>query len=260
MQRLSSRIWPRGWHPGGLGWWLGRGVGRRTEEVAVFWSGRELSGWASIEDAHDATLDVDPEVPAAAAALLEWLGDAAESALAPRRGLFRGVAGSEYRLPTGYAIRATEGGEMEERIEVHRAAWLPAALPYAPGQVPDFPPGAVSNFTAEVYERVRSLWLYDPEFDLVAVAPDGELAACCIGWFDRTAGVTEIEPLGVRPGHRRLGLAGALCLEIAARTAARGGAQVFINVEPSEAYPASSAAYMKAGFEVKQYGSVPLRP
>jgi len=256
MQRLSSRIWPRGWHPVGLGWWLGRGTEPLTEKVAVFWSGNELTGWASTEAGHGATLDVDPAAADAWAALLEWLGDAAESALQPRRALWRGVNDSAYSLPAGYSIRATRPDESAARVEVHRAAWLPAALPYAPGHAPEFPPDATSNFTADVYDRVRSLWLYDRDLDLVAEAPDGVLAACCIAWFDPSSGATEIEPLGVRPEHRRLGLAGALCLEVAARTAARGGREVFINVEPSEAYPASSAAYLKAGFESKQYGSV----
>jgi GNAT superfamily N-acetyltransferase len=259
MQRLSSRIWPEGWHPGGLGWWLGR-FDKAADDVAVYRAGGDVVGWASIADEHDATLDVDPGAPDAAAALLEWLGDAAQSALKPRRALWRGVDAAEYGLPPGYAVRATRADEVAERVEVHRAAWLPAALPYAPGHQPDFPPGATSNFTGEVYERVRSLWLYDPELDLVAEAPDGTLAACCIGWFDPAIGVTEIEPLGVRPEHRRLGLAGALCLEVAKRTASRGGREVFINAEPSEEYPASSAAYLKAGFELKQYGSVLRRP
>ncbi|MFP5321086.1 MAG: GNAT family N-acetyltransferase, partial [Acidimicrobiia bacterium] len=86
--------------------------------------------------------------------------------------------------------------------------------------------------------------------DLVAVSSDeGELAACCIAWFDPSTGVCEIEPLGVVPEHRRHGLAIALCLEVASLVADRGGTSVYINAQPEPGYVASTAAYFAAGFE-----------
>jgi ribosomal protein S18 acetylase RimI-like enzyme len=58
---------------------------------------------------------------------------------------------------------------------------------------------------------------YRPELDLVAAAPDGQLAAFCVGWLspeDRTA---QIEPVGVAPGFQGLGLGRSLLLEMLAR-------------------------------------------
>ncbi|MGC2174407.1 MAG: GNAT family N-acetyltransferase [Acidimicrobiales bacterium] len=85
-------------------------------------------------------------------------------------------------------------------------------------------------------------------------ASDGSLAACCIVWWDPAIGVAEIEPLGVVPAHRRLGLAGALCAEAGARVAARGGRTVFINSSPDPAYPTPNATYAAIGFELIERG------
>jgi GNAT superfamily N-acetyltransferase len=80
------------------------------------------------------------------------------------------------------------------------------------------------------------------------------LAACCIVWWDPAIGVAEVEPLGVVPAHRRLGLAGVLCMEAAARVEARGGHTVYINSSPDPAYPAPNAAYAAAGFRLVERG------
>ncbi|MGH9106102.1 MAG: GNAT family N-acetyltransferase [Acidimicrobiales bacterium] len=106
----------------------------------------------------------------------------------------------------------------------------------------------------DFYDHVRSTWLYDPSLDLVVQAPDASLAACCIVWWDPAIGVAEIEPLGVVPAHRRLGLAGALCIEAAAQVGARGGHTVYINSSPDPAYPAPNATYAAVGFELVERG------
>src|SRR5437016_3415880 len=220
---------------------------------------------------------VDPSRPDVARAIVEWLVDAAKApqltievanddhalgTALDRVGFTRQAdAGSGHgmRRPVltvapppvaGYSVRAVQPGETGARVEVHRAAWRPASLPWHRGHQPPTDPDATSSFTREGYEAVRNTWLYDPGFDLVAVAPDGSLAACCIAWLDPSTGVAEIEPLGVAPNHRRRGLAGALCLEVAARVGRAGGHEVFINTSPSDAYPAPAGAYAKAGFEV----------
>jgi GNAT superfamily N-acetyltransferase len=117
----------------------------------------------------------------------------------------------EPRLPDGYAIRHLSGeGELDAYCAMHRDA-----------------------FGTEYMTAERRLPLlrdpgYDPELDLVAVAPDGELAAfvyCSVdaeenarlplaqGWTD---------PVGTRPAHRRRGLSTALVLEGFRRLRARG--------------------------------------
>jgi GNAT superfamily N-acetyltransferase len=122
-------------------------------------------------------------------------------------------------------------------------------IPFIDGRAVD--PAAESSFTVTAYEAVRGAWLYDRSLDLVAVADDdGHLAACCIAWFDPATRVCEIEPLGVVPEDRRRGLAIALCLEVAALVAARGGTTVYINAQPEPGYVASTSAYSAAGFEL----------
>jgi GNAT superfamily N-acetyltransferase len=162
-------------------------------------------------------------------------------------GMFRGARGVESPTPAGFSIRATRPDERDARIGVHRAAWKPARQPWHDGRVVD--PQAESSFDAAEYRAVRDTWLYAPELDLVAVAPDQTLAGCCIAWFDPATGVAEIEPLGVAPEHRRNGLAVAMCHEVAARVDAAGGTSVFINTESRPEYPAPYAAYTRAGFE-----------
>jgi ribosomal protein S18 acetylase RimI-like enzyme len=53
---------------------------------------------------------------------------------------------------------------------------------------------------------------YRPERELVAVAPGGQLAGTVVLWTDELNGVGQIEPVGVRPAFRRIGLARALLL------------------------------------------------
>ena len=274
MQQLASRLWPSGWHPGGLGWGLSWQTVAESVVVAVDGDG-SIVGFAGRggdeithvaqdrDDVADALvawlLDVDPAAP-----ITVWDGaDALARAVVraglapvgrePWSGMVLDVAPARVREDPrrrveGYVIRPVGAGETAARVEVHRAAWKPSSIPYTDGRVID--PAAESSFTEEAYAAVRGAWRYDRSLDLVAVTGDGGFAACCIAWLDPATGVCEIEPLGVAPEHRRRGLAVALCLEVAALVADRGATQVFLNTQPQPGYVASSAAYAAAGFEL----------
>ena len=290
VQRLASRGWPSGWHPGGLGWALARNALADEVVVACDRDGAVI-GWASRggHDIGEFHAQVDRGRAEAAAALVGWMvgraprssrskiavwDGADELAAEVQRagfaascrgwaGMFRDVDGAERdprRTVAGYTIRAVRESarELEARVAVHRRAWRPASLPYVDGRSVD--PDAESPFTAEAYDAVRSTWLYDAELDLVAVASDGELAACCISWFDPATGAAEVEPLGVAPEHRRRGLAVALSLETAARTEALGGSQVFVNTTPRADYPAPASAYTQAGFQLVERATTYVLP
>lgn len=275
MQRLASRLWPSGWHPGGLGWGLSRlalagsvVVATDNDGSIIGFAGRGGDEITHVErhrdDVADALvrwlLEVDEHAP-----ITVWDGaDALTRAVSrarlelvgrePWSGMFLDVAavrGDPRRHVHGYTIRPVGPDEIGRRIEVHRAAWKPSSIPYVDGRPVD--PAAESSFTAAAYELVRGAWLYDRSLDLVAVAEDdkgGRFGACCIAWFDPATGVCEIEPLGVAPEHRRRGLAIALCLEVAHLVADRGGTHVYINSQPQPGYIASSSAYFAAGFEL----------
>jgi GNAT superfamily N-acetyltransferase len=279
VQQLASRLWPAGPHPGGLGWSAATGQLPANVIVAAEASG-SVAGWAGYSGAA-VELQADPARPEAARMLIEWAvanaagpelrvtvydgdecarwavtgaGFTADPAAGPAAGMLRSARGHGPVLPDGYRIRSVRPDELDARVEVHRAAWRPLTLPW-PGDVPAGVTAEVtSRVTPAMHERVRGTWLYDESRDLVVEAPDGTLAGCCIVWWDPATGSAEIEPLGVVPGHRHKGLAGALCLDAAARVAALGGTQLFINTWPDPAYPAPAAAYLAAGFQVVSRG------
>ena len=273
MQRLASRLWPSGWHPGGLGWGLSRSALAASVVVAedddgsiVGFAGRGGDEITHVEQGRDDVADalvawllhVDGDAP-----ITVWDGADALARAVSRTGLapvgrepwsgmvldVAAVRGDPRRHVDEYAIRPVHADEDAARVEVHRAAWKPSSIPYVDRRSVD--PAAESSFTAAAYESVRGAWLYDRSTDLVAVDRDtGRFAACCIAWFDPATGVCEIEPLGVAPEHRRRGLAIALCLEVANIVDERGGSTVYINTQPEPGYVASSSAYFAAGFEL----------
>ena len=285
MQRLASRLWPSGWHPGGLGWGLSRHALADSVVVAidddgsiVGFAGRGGDEITHVErdrdDVADALvtwlLEIDEKAP-----ITVWDGADALARAASRAGLepvgrepwsgmlldVAAVRDDPRRRVDGYSIRPVRAVETAARVEVHRAAWKPSSIPYIDERPVD--PDAESSFTLAAYESVRGAWLYDGSLDLVAVADDdnnGRLGACCIAWFDRATGVCEIEPLGVAPEHRRRGLAIALCLEVANVVDERGGAHVYINAQPEPGYVASSSAYFAAGFELVERATTYAAP
>jgi GNAT superfamily N-acetyltransferase len=226
MQRLVSMIWPQGRHPGGLAWSV---TTDQVEDLTLIEDGNELVDFTWQEDGnqhtsatpleHFMTRDATDDVPAA---------------------------------PDGYHVRSVRDDELTARVEVHRAAWNPHHLPWHRDHRPSYPPEARSGHTLDIYHRVRRAWMYDPALDLVAVAPDGSFAGCCIAWLDPRTGIAEIEPLGVTPPHRRRGVAQALCHEATCRVARAGGRQLIINQWPNPRYPAPAGAYAKAGFELDE--------
>ena len=273
VQRLASRLWPQGWHPGGIGWAMARG--QLADEVVIVEVGGEPVAWVALgaDGPHAVLAVVDPAHAGAAESVAGLLSErgthfaieatpesagllkALESrglALCrgePVLGMRRSAVDEWLELPAGYAVRAVDPErERGARVDVHRAAWRPGSLPFATER-PDVDPEATSSFTTSDYDAVRAAWLYDPQLDLVVVAPNGDFAGCCIAWYDAATGVAEIEPMGVVPEHRGHGLAVAMCQAVTARVYAMGGRELFINTGPRSEYPAPGRAYTKAGFE-----------
>jgi len=104
------------------------------------------------------------------------------------------------QLPEGFHIRTMGGeAELEAYVALHRAAF------------------GTENMTVEYRRTIMNVPSYIPELDLVAVAPDGQLAAFCVCQIfpddaPRAGGTKEgwTDPLGTHPDFRRLGLAKAL--------------------------------------------------
>lgn len=134
-------------------------------------------------------------------------------------------------LAAGYTVRAL-GDETELPARSRLARHL-----LVPGEPEDHP------HDWAWYRSVQRAPLYRRDLDLVAEAPDGELAACATVWFDDVTRSAAFEPVGVHPNYQRLGLGQALVAE-GLRRAALLGATLAI----AESVPATDALYTAAGF------------
>lgn len=106
------------------------------------------------------------------------------------------------QLPPGFTIRPMGGeAEVEAYVALHQAAF------------------GTENMTVDYRRTIMSAPDYLPELDLVAVAPNGDLAAFCVCQIfpddsPRAGGKKEgwTDPVGTHPNYQRLGLARALIL------------------------------------------------
>ena len=141
---------------------------------------------------------------------------------------------AQHTLPAGFTIRRLAGeAEVPAYVELHRAAF------------------ESKNMTVEWRARTLRRPEYIPDLDLVAVAPDGCLAAFCIGWLDTRSATGpggQIEPMGVRADQRNLGLGRAILSEALRRLILHGAGQLF--VETDSYRDAAFALYESVGFRV----------
>ena len=95
------------------------------------------------------------------------------------------------QIPQGFQIRPLAGAsEVDAYVKLHRAAF------------------GSDRMTRAWRLRTLAHPAYQPEIDLVAVSPQGELVGFCICWMWHDLG--QIEPLGVHPDYQGLGLGRAL--------------------------------------------------
>ncbi len=139
---------------------------------------------------------------------------------------------AEYTLPAGVTIRSLAGeNQVDAYVQLHRAVF------------------GSKNMTAEWRMRTLRRPEYVADLDLVAVAPDGRLAAFCICWFDRDSEgepIGQIEPLGVHEDFRELGLGRAILSEGLQRLHLCGADKVY--VETDKYRNAALALYEAMGF------------
>ncbi len=79
-----------------------------------------------------------------------------------------------------------------------------------------------SKMTAQAYAHFMTAPDYDPELDVVVVAPDGRFAAFSMCWIEPLTKIGSHEPVGTRGEMQRRGLGRAVMLEGLRRMRARG--------------------------------------
>ncbi len=137
----------------------------------------------------------------------------------------------ECPLPAGFAIRPLAGeSKVAAYVELQRAVF------------------GTENMTVGWRARTLRQPDYIADLDLVAVAPDGRLAAFCICWLDTSSASGQIEPMGVHADWRKLGLGQAILSE-GLRRLQRHGAQT-VYVETDRQRNAALALYQSVGFRV----------
>jgi ribosomal protein S18 acetylase RimI-like enzyme len=128
-----------------------------------------------------------------------------------------------------YVIRNLAGDEeVEERVAAHRDAFAP------------------SKMTIEKHRAVMTSPTYRRDLDIVAVTPDGTIAAYCIVWLDEVNTHGVFEPVGCRPAHQRRGLTREVLFEGMRRIKALGARRATVASDPTAT--AANRLYASAGF------------
>lgn len=141
----------------------------------------------------------------------------------------------EVGVPAGAIVRAVDGADSRDlaaRVALHREVWAP------------------SKFTVEGYARLRQCPLYRPDLDLVAVTPEGELAAYGIVWWDRVSRVGLFEPVGAAERHRGRRYASAVMTEGLRRLRALGATDAVVGVATRVESEPARRLYASTGFDV----------
>jgi mycothiol synthase len=141
-------------------------------------------------------------------------------------------------LPPDCQVRAlAETGEISRRAAAHREVWQP----WTDGDVSD-----------KDYAYFMRLPAYHRDLDVIAVAPNGDIAAFVNGWIDPVNRIGELGSVGAVPAYRRRGLMRAVLLEGLRRMQAYGMERVCVSTGVSN-IPARRL-YESIGFEiVNQY-------
>lgn len=142
---------------------------------------------------------------------------------------------AEPQVPAGYQVRAvSDPDEIPDRAAAHRDVWLP----WTDGMLSDHD-----------YARMTKLPGYDPDLDVVAVAPDGRIAAFVNGWLDPENRIGDLGEVGARPAYRRLGLTRAVLLECMRRMRGRGMDRACVST--GESNSAARPLYESIRFQVE---------
>ena len=148
------------------------------------------------------------------------------------RSLDESIPDSEF--PVGCQVRAVaDTGEIANRASAQREVWQS---------------WTVGNVSDDDYATFMHLPGYERDLDVVAVAPDGVIAAYVNGWIDPVNQIGDFDPVGARPAYRRQGLTRAVLLDGLRRMQARGMTRVCVST--NEANMPARRLYESIGFKI----------
>ena len=137
-------------------------------------------------------------------------------------------------VPEGFRLRSVAGPEEAgERAAAEQDVWQGFT---------------VGEVTGDQYAAFMGLPGYDRELDVVAVVPDGVIAAYVNCWPDPVNRIGDLGPVGARPAYRRRGLTRAVLLEGMRRLQAAGMDRVCVSTGVTNT--AARALYESVGFAV----------
>jgi GNAT superfamily N-acetyltransferase len=122
-------------------------------------------------------------------------------------------------VPIGYTVRALgDGLELLERCYASGLAFHPNDIEYALENRKD----------VSWYRNIQTAPLYRRDLDLVAVAPNGDIASFTTIWFDDVTRSACFEPVATVPAHQRRGLARAVIIDGLRRLKRMGAVIAFV--------------------------------
>ncbi|HLF43554.1 MAG TPA: GNAT family N-acetyltransferase [Acidimicrobiia bacterium] len=222
-------------HPGDLAWWAYHSD-PRTEGAVTYWL-EEGRGFVVLDaNNHEIAAFCVPEV--SPMPLLEW----GQDQLGPdaRVGF---VSTLDHALETelaagGYEVAGTEGPVFTYQITTEDASPIAAPgleLRSLSGEEEADRRRRASHAAfkstmepadhLERYLRFMRSPVYEAKHDLVAVTPDGTIAAFMIWWPD-ASGIAQIEPMGTDPAFQRQGVGQALMRYAFSRMSGEGVTEV----------------------------------
>jgi ribosomal protein S18 acetylase RimI-like enzyme len=138
------------------------------------------------------------------------------------------------QVPAGYLVRSCMG---EKEVAAR-----------ARTQYRTFNSSAPFERYVERFSNFMRSPVYDPELDIVVVAPDGQVGAFCIVWTDPINRVGLFEPVRTHPDYQRKGLGKAVMLEAFRRLQERGMKSAIVST--SEDNLPAIKLYESAGFRI----------
>jgi len=140
-------------------------------------------------------------------------------------------------VPEGFELRSCKG----EREVAERAG----------AQYNAFNSSAPFERYLERFTHFMRSPVYDPDLDIVTVAPDGRVGSFCIVWTDPINRVGLFEPVGTHPEFQRMGLGKAVMQEGLRRLQERGMMNAIVST--FEDNLAAIKFYESLGFQITNH-------